>query len=637
MSKQEIRQKAKALLNRDYTLEDLVSDKNLPQIIEELQIHQVELEIQNEELRHAQNELQREKRKFLDLYHSAPVAYFTFDPNGLIMEVNITGAKLLNQSRQILLQKPLAIYLSRNSHETFAIHRQRVLETHIPQSCELVIRKFSAEKNNDQFTLVDVYVETTVAQNDDGDFIYFRSAMIDITERKQIESSLRQAKAHLQYAATHDSLTGLLNRAMLMKHLEKSIQLTKENPTYLFAVLFLDLDRFKFINDSHGHLVGDEFLIAISRRLQQAVQAKHLIARFGGDEFVILLDNLGNIEEAIQTVININRHLAHPIDINGHQIFTTASVGIALNDRQYNQPVELLRDADAAMYQAKNKGRGQYQLFHKVYHQGALANLQMETALWQAIEREEFVLYYQPIIDLATGEVVSLEALLRWQRSSNKFISPEHFLPLAEETGLIVAIDKWVIPTACTQLATWEAEGYSDLKVAVNISASSLHQHDIGPFVAHTLQTTHLASNMLYLEISEKTDWQNVNLQELSLLDQLGVKISLDDFGTGHASLAHLRHLPLSILKLDRSFIMHVGQNPKDEAIVKAMTMLAHSLNLTVIAEGVETKEQLAILQTYQCDQIQGYLVSQPLAAQAIPSFLRERQNFFNHPNFQDS
>lgn len=611
-------------LSPENSSSDVETDKSLPEVIEDLQFQRLELTLQNEQLHQIQKQLQEEHQKFVDLYHTAPVAYFTFSREGLILDVNLTGATLLNTPIHQLIQQPLKLYLHVNSHQQFDDHRNEVLTNCTPQTCELILKPSLSEPNQQQYSLVYVEVHSQVAKNTKEPGTQCRSAMIDVTKRKQAEDSLQQAQARLEFEATHDNLTRLPNRVMLMRKLSEVIERSQQNRHYLFAVLFLDLDRFNFINDSFGHSIGDQFLIAIGKRLRSCIHPKNIIARLGGDEFVVILDAMQDITEAFQTADTIHNHLARSVELNGQRIFTTASIGIVLNTNQYHQPEELLRDADTAMYQAKAKGRGRHELFEIGHHAQVMNHLRLESDLWQAIEQDELVVHYQPILNLSPHQITSVESLVRWNHGARGLVSPSNFLPWAEESGLIVSIDRWVLRTVCTQAAEWYNQGHHQLKVTVNVSASMLHHPNFKTTVADTLHETGLPNTMLNLEISENVDWRDIDLQVLQQLSKIGVQISLDDFGTGHASLAHLKHLTLDYVKIDRSYIEHVDKNDKDKAIVAAMISLAHSLNLTVIAEGVETESQLSFLRTHQCDQVQGHLISKALTTQDLMRFLPE-------------
>lgn len=435
----------------------------------------------------------------------------------------------------------------------------------------------------------------------------------------------KQAQARLQYLARHDSLTGLPNRTVFVEKINRAIQRAKEEPDYLFAVLLIDLNRFKLVNDSLGHRAGNQLLMTVARRLTRLLSATdHMVARLTGDEFILFLDNIQDAEEAIRWARDIQNALARPIEVAGQPILTTASIGIAVNSPAYTWVEDIIRDADRAMYQAKTKGYNQPQLFEGIRYDDALARLQMQTDLHQAIEQNELRLYYQPIGSLTTGEITALEALLRWQHPRRGLIGPDQFIPLAEEIHLMADIDRWVLRTACAQTKKWYNQGHK-VHIAVNVSADLLHQPDCLPVITEVLAQTGLPPAALHLEISERATLRDIDLGAPAMkeLADSGVQISLDDFGTSYSSLKHLRALPLRILKIDLSFIANIGSDPREEAIVISIIELAHKLGLVVVAEGVETEAQLSFLQEYQCDEIQGFLLSRALPEPLITAFLQ--------------
>jgi diguanylate cyclase (GGDEF)-like protein/PAS domain S-box-containing protein len=442
----------------------------------------------------------------------------------------------------------------------------------------------------------------------------------DITQRKLNED-------HLRHASLHDTLTDLPNRSLFMKQLDQAIAQAKENPNYLFAVLFLDLDRFKVINDSLGHLVGDQLLITVARRLNACVRPRDTVARLGGDEFTILLDNIHSPDDSTHVADRILKEIVLPIKLNGQELFTSASIGIALSDTGYDRPEDILRDADTTMYRAKAQGRACYEIFNTAMHAQVTAMRELEAELRQAIERQAFQLYYQPIISLATDQMAGVEALIRWQHPQRGLIGPSEFIGLAEETGLIGSIGEWVLRTACTQTKIWQNAGYSALRVAVNVSIRQFQRGsgrpDFPEVVAAILDETGLPAASLELEITENvplTD-NELNRDTFNRLKRLGLHLALDDFGIS-SSLALLKQFPFSTLKIDRSFVKEIIDNHSDAAIITAIISMAHSLALKVVAEGVETEEQLAWLRTQQCDEVQGYLSSRPLPAQELTQLL---------------
>ncbi len=438
-----------------------------------------------------------------------------------------------------------------------------------------------------------------------------RQLEAEINERKQVEEQLR-------HNAFHDALTGLPNRAFFMERLKQTLQRAKRQKNYLFAVLFLDLDRFKVINDSLGHLKGDQFLIAIANRLEVCIRSTDIAARLGGDEFTILLDEIQNVSEAIKVAERIQQELTLPLELDGQEVFTTASIGIALSSTvEYDQAENLLRDADTAMYRAKALGKARYELFNQEMYTKALVRLQLENDLRRAIERHEFQLYYQPIVSLTNGRLSGFEALLRWQHPERGLISPTDFIPLVEETGMIVEVGYWTLHEACRQMQSWqESHPTNSLeKISVNLSVKQFSQRDLIEQIGEILHSTGLNADSLMLEITESAIMENGDEanDELSELRKMGIKLSIDDFGTGYSSLSRLHSFPISVLKIDRSFVSPIDSNGKNLEIIETIITLAHKLGMDVTAEGVETKEQLAFLRKLNCEYGQGYFFSRPL------------------------
>lgn len=441
----------------------------------------------------------------------------------------------------------------------------------------------------------------------------------DITERKQIEEQL----AHNAY---HDALTGLPNRLLFVDRLQQVLARHQRYPKEQFAVLFLDLDRFKVINDSLGHLVGDQLLIEIAKRIQSCLRLGDTVARLGGDEFTILLDSIHHVDDAIAVAERIQAAIQIPLCLNHHEIFTTASIGIALNEVRDMQPEELLRNADTALYQAKERGKARHAVFNVEMYDQAVALLQLETDLRWAIERQELRVYYQPIISLATGQITGFEALVRWLHPERGLISPAEFIPVAEETGLITQIGQWVLHKSCQQLHQWQTHfpNSASLTISVNLSSKQLSQVNFVAHIDHILEQTQLTPQSLKLEITESAIMERPDAAAnvLEQLRQRGIQLCVDDFGTGYSSLAYLHRFPIDVLKIDRSFTQQMDKQAEGFAIVRAIVTLAENLGLCVVAEGIETAEQLAQLQDLQCDYGQGYFFSTPLNEQAAETLL---------------
>ena len=446
----------------------------------------------------------------------------------------------------------------------------------------------------------------------------------DITERKHHEEKLL-------YQALHDPLTGLPNRALFMRRLEEAITHAHYaqcvgDPT--FAVLYLDFDRFKLVNDSYGHLVGDQLLIKIAKRLEKYISHHDIVARLGGDEFTILLNKIEDIHDAIALAEQIQQALTLPFKLNGQEIFISASIGIVPGDAHYEQAEYVLRDADIAMYQAKALGKARHEVFDEHMHLAAMALLQLENDLRRAIDREEFLLYYQPLVSMETSQPVGFEALVRWQHPTRGMVSPAEFIPAAEETGLIVPLGEWVLRTACQQMSEWQPLFSSNppLTISVNLSGKQLTKSDLVFKVDRILQETGLPARSLKLEITEsvmieQTDAAN---DTLTRLRDLGIELQLDDFGTGYSSLGYLQKLPVGAIKIDRSFIRYIEGSTEHIEIVRTIVILARNLGMKVVAEGIETEQQEELLRSLGCDYGQGYLFAAPLPSVAAEKLLAQ-------------
>ncbi len=459
-----------------------------------------------------------------------------------------------------------------------------------------------------------------LAVRDDGGEPYrFAGSQRDITHRKQAEE-------RLTYAALHDELTGLPNRALFMDRLDNAVNRFRRRSDQQFGVLFLDLDRFKVINDSLGHLAGDKVLRSIARRLESCLRIGDTVARLGGDEFAILLEDVADFAEVDKVAERIDQELEKPFHIHGHEFYTDASLGIALSSTGYDRAEDLLRDADTAMYRAKSEGRGRRVFFDPAMHERAMARLHLENDLRRAVDRQEFEVYFQPLVELAGGRLRGFEALVRWRHPERGMMAPVDFLPVAQETGLSQRIGWWVLGEACRRMKAWQQRfaWAGELAVSVNLDARQLSSAELLERVESELAGSGLAPRCLQLEITESMIIANPELtgKVLSSLRALGIRLYVDDFGTGYSSLSQLHRFPVDTLKIDRSFVSRMSAGGEELEIVRTIVALAGNLKLTVLAEGVETAEQLALLRDLGCEYAQGFLFARPLAPGAVEDLL---------------
>ena len=455
----------------------------------------------------------------------------------------------------------------------------------------------------------------------------------------------RRTEDQLIHDAFHDSLTRLPNRAFFLNRLQQAVALCTGETTNAFAVLYIDLDRFKIINDSLGHHAGDELLIAVTERLlacllrerqananQSSVAVTDVLARLGGDEFTILLMNLGAISICAEFAAKLNRVLAEPFHIAQREIYISASIGIAWSPTGYTSADEMMRDADLAMFRAKAAGAACYAIYDQTMHAQALGRLEMEANLRHGLQHNEYVLHYQPIIELRTGRIVGLEALVRWQQTDSELIYPDKFIGIAEDTGLIVPIGTWVLHEACRAACEWHARFPQEtpLTISVNLSARQFGQTNLVAEVASIIQETGINPRSVRLEITESVTMDDADrtIRVLSELRRLGIQFSIDDFGTGFSSLSYLSRFPLHVLKIDRSFVNRMEKDHESLAIVKSIISLAHGLGMEVVAEGTETAAQVAHLTDLGCNYAQGFFYSKPLTSMAICKLLEDRVTF---------
>jgi len=460
-------------------------------------------------------------------------------------------------------------------------------------------------------------VNLRAVRNAEGAVILHEGTVEDITERKV-------AEGRVQFLAYYDSLTGLPNRALLHDRLINALANARRRGEKV-ALLFIDLDRFKNINDSLGHSVGDCLLQEVATRLRSLAREQDTVARLGGDEFLVVLNAITDIGDIAVVAERILKAFHCEFVVQGHSFNISCSLGVSVSPEHGEDVETLVKHADAAMYRAKEKGRNNFQFFTPKMTAEVVERLELESNLRQALEGNELFLVYQPQMELSTGNLIGLEALLRWRHPEMGMVAPDRFIRVAENSGLIIPIGEWVLRTACLQAKRWQDDGTTAVPVAVNVSAVQFRQEGFRDVVERVLRETGLAPHYLELELTESVLLTNadVMLSVLRDLRAMGVRLDIDDFGTGYSSLSYLRQFPVSKLKIDRSFVQHVAENPDDAAITGAIISMARSLNLKVIAEGVETEEQMAFLRAHQCDEIQGYYFSKPLEADVLARQLR--------------
>jgi diguanylate cyclase (GGDEF)-like protein len=447
------------------------------------------------------------------------------------------------------------------------------------------------------------------------------------SHRGELQSKLEEEQGRLTHQALHDALTGLPNRILFLERVAQSIEAATRRSIHS-AVIFVDIDRFKSVNDIAGHAAGDQLLIGVARRLRDVLRPGDTVARLGGDEFVILCENLYEVQkEAISIAERICTVIARPFSATGSELFTSASVGIAFV-RPGDDSHVLVARADSAMYMAKQRGRSRWEIYHPDFDERMTRRAELINGLHRAVERDELVLHYQPVKALSTGAVVAMEALVRWQHPNLGIVAPTEFIPLAEETGLIVDIGRWILQEACTQCAAWRADGYDTVDVSVNVSGRQLEDPKFADSVEAVLEATGLPASALSMEITESVivTEGSVGHEALESLQRLGIRIAIDDFGIGYSSLSYLARLPVHSLKVDRTFIAGLG-TAQDGSIVTAMVDLAHKLGLEVVAEGVETEVELEQLRQADCDEAQGFLLGRPAPLEVLreSGVLRER------------
>ena len=562
--------------------------------------------------RHAEA-LEESEERFRIAFGHAPIGMALVSPEGKWLQVNQSLCQIVGYSEKELLAMDFQSITNPDDLPGILMHLAKVMAGELPnyQIEQRYLHKQGRE--------VRIALNVSRARSACTESSHFIFQIQDITARKVAED-------RLLHDAFHDALTGLPNRALFTDHLRLAIGRTKRNRNHLFTVLFLDLDRFKIVNDSLGHLIGDRLLVAIARRLEKCLRPGDTVARLGGDEFTVLLEDLKNHNEATAVAERIQMELIKPFDVDDRQVFTSVSIGIAHSSIGYDRPEDILRDADTAMYHAKSLGGTRHKEFDRSMHAHAMKLLQMQTDLRTAMDRKELVLYYQPIVSLDTFNVIGFEALVRWLHPERGLIGPDEFIPVAEEMGLIVPIGDWVLREACRDLRRWHDRFPSDrpLTVSVNFSGTQLLQPGWIEQIEQVLAENELDPHCLRIEITESVFMDEADdlSDALNQLRKLGVGLCIDDFGTGYSSLSRLHRFPVSTLKIDRSFVSRMDGNDENREIIRTIMSLAQNMGLEVVAEGVETVEQIAQLRTLGCECAQGFFFSEAGPVEAADAHL---------------
>ncbi len=597
----------------DYVVKTPASIAELPRIVERA-LRERRLLVERHQ---AEQALAQRERLFRAMIERSSDAIAIVDQAGRIRYTSPSTGRLTGYHLEGFLARPVDAFTLIHPHDRERVRHQLLSLIHRPGETETA--EFRYRHADGSWRWLEAtgsnWLDDSAIQ---GVIVNYR----DITERKHVE-------LRLQHRILHDPLTGLPNRLLLSDRLLQAIRRSQRNPDYRFAVLFLDLDHFKFVNDSFGHPVGDRLLITIASRLQHCLRSVDTCARHGGDEFVVLLDDIDKETDAIQIAGRVLQQVRQPIECEGHVLHISASVGIVFNATEYRDPVEILRDADIAMYQAKAGGKSRYTVFHPGMREAAQARLKLEMELRQAIERREFKVFYQPIIAMASGQLMGFEALVRWQHPERGILSPAAFLAVAEESGLSEAIGWQVLEQVCQQLVEWRQTlpNTDRLSVSVNLSARQFMLPDLYPRIIALLTQYRLPPSCLKLEITENALMEQSRIASavLTRLRESGIQIVIDDFGVGYSSLSYLVQLPIDMIKIDRNFILQIDQTEHSHAVVNTIVNLAMSLNLEVVAEGLETPSHLERMRLVGCHYGQGYLIGHPLPSSDVTRWLTSR------------
>lgn len=625
-SHDQLRQRAETRLEAEdrSTLETPPED--VARLLYDLHTHQIELEMQNEELRHAQHELLKARDRYIRLYDLAPVGYLTISAKGLMLETNQTFVNMLGMERQHLINQPLSAHIVQPDQDAYYLFVSQLRKAKQQKTCELrmsrqyqdstsaanVIQSFGAEERSWFW----VRIDSRPVLNGKGEVSNINLSVSDITNFKLASDKLEQL-------ATYDQLTHLPNRYLLETELNHRINAAKRFDEK-FAILFIDLDNFKFINDTMGHAYGDILLQSVAKQLTAHLRDYDMVARFGGDEFVLLMPQIKDNTEVVAVVDKIIKEFSSVFYLDKEEAFITTSIGISMFPDDGKTVSELLQHADAAMYRAKEAGRGRYCFFTKTMNDELRRHQLITSELRSSLAKQEFSLNYQPLVDPQTGNIRSCEALIRWIPVDGELISPTEFIPVAEKSELINRIGEWVINEACRQRAEWKEMGLLDFRIDINLSGRQFLQNNFMDILERYLAKYHLSASEIGIELTENVLIQagKNNSSNLNNLNESGMQISIDDFGTGYSSLSCLRRLPVHNLKIDQEFIRDAPRNDSDRCIMEAIVAVGHRLGLKVIAEGIETEEQHKLAQEIGCDLEQGFFLHKPMESNKLYTLL---------------
>lgn len=592
--------------HRDH-LEELVKERTLEIIKSNEQLHQ---EIQEKLV--AQEALSEQRAYFAQLFENSPLAILLINTDGQIVDVNKGFENLF----KIRVEDVKGQY---NKHITVPedlIAEHEILHKNILTGKTIHKETYRQDKSE---TLIPVSILGYPVRIE-GKIVGLFIIYTDISERKEFE-------AQLKHQAFHDSLTGIPNRVLLLERLERALERSRRRDDYMFAVLLVDLDRFKSVNDSLGHLAGDTLLRKIAAQIKECIRTTDTVARLGGDEFAVLVEEYKDDDEVYAIARRIHSIAESHYIIEKNEVRSSASIGIVLDTSKYQKADDILRDADIAMYHAKESGKARYETFNKTMHKAALERLRMENELRKAIHNDNLVLYYQPILSIETHELIGFEALVRWVHPVRGIINPDKFIPIAEETGLIIPLGHIVIKEACRQLSEWQQKypKVENLTMSVNISVKQFLQADLIDFIIETIHENNLNPNSLKVEITESLLMKKAKsmIDKLTMLKDLGIKVVLDDFGTGYSSLSYIQQFPIDNIKIDRSFIKRLDSEDESAEIVKTIISLSKNLGIDVVAEGVERVGQLDRLKLLKCDSVQGYYFSRPVDKYKALEFIK--------------